>query len=76
MVARIIPFPLRNKQQPTEVDPFEKALAEMENRLGVSVSDYLGFTGDPEETNKIVERNMNRETLRIRTRIISDKRRK
>ncbi|OBA07239.1 hypothetical protein A9P44_10225 [Paenibacillus polymyxa] len=73
MAARIIPFPLRNKQQPTEVDPFEKALAEMENRLGVSVSDYLGFSGDPEETARIVERNMNRESLKIRTKLISVK---
>lgn len=73
MSARIIPFPLRNKQQPTEVDPFEKALAEMEKRLGVSVSDYLGFSGDPEETARVVERNMNRESLKIRTKLISVK---
>ncbi|MCP3746753.1 MULTISPECIES: hypothetical protein [Paenibacillus] len=39
----------------------------MEERLGVSVSDYLGFSGNPEETKKIVERNMNRETFKILT---------
>jgi len=72
MSARIIPFPLRNKQ-PKAIDPFEDALAEMENRLGVSVSDYLGFSGDPEETARIVERNMIRETLKIRTKLISVK---
>ncbi|MGW8444408.1 hypothetical protein ACWGXJ_26235 [Paenibacillus sp. S33] len=72
MSAHIIPFPLRNKQSKT-IDPFEKALAEMEKRLGVSVSDYLGFSGDPEETAKIVERNMIRESLKIRTKLISAK---
>ncbi|WP_277376174.1 hypothetical protein [Paenibacillus polymyxa] len=39
----------RNK---TKIDPFEEALAEMEEGLGVSVSDYLGFSGNPEDTKK------------------------
>jgi hypothetical protein len=73
MSARIIPFPLPPNKQPMAVDPFDQALAAMEKRLGVSVSDYLGFSGDPEETARIVERNMNRESLKIRTKLISTK---
>lgn len=69
MSAHIIPF-TRPAKQADAVDPFDKALAAMEKRLGVSVSDYLGFTGDREATNKIVERNMNRETLKVRTQLI------
>ncbi|KAF6628311.1 hypothetical protein H6F38_20165 [Paenibacillus sp. EKM208P] len=67
MSAHIFPFPRSAKQPAKEIDPFEEALAEMEERLGVSVSDYLGFSGNPEETKKIAERNMNRETFKILT---------
>ncbi|URJ45464.3 hypothetical protein MF628_005288 [Paenibacillus polymyxa] len=67
MSAQIIPFPKSAKQPTKEFDPFEEALVEMEERLGVSVSDYLGFSGNPKKTKKIVERNMNRETLKILT---------
>ncbi|MNW46389.1 hypothetical protein D3C74_236820 [compost metagenome] len=67
MSAHIFPFPRSAKQPAKEIDPFEEALAEMEERLGVSVSDYLGFSGNPEETKKIIERNMNRETFKILT---------
>ncbi|MCP3746810.1 hypothetical protein [Paenibacillus sp. A3M_27_13] len=42
----------------------------MEKGLGVTILDYLGFTGDPDETQRIVQRNMNRETLVIRTKLI------
>ncbi|MGW8444443.1 hypothetical protein ACWGXJ_26430 [Paenibacillus sp. S33] len=52
MSAHIFPFPRSAKQPAKEIDPFEEALAEMEERLGVSVSDYLGFSGNPEETKK------------------------
>ncbi|WP_044788258.1 hypothetical protein [Paenibacillus polymyxa] len=67
MSAHIFPFPRSAKQPAKEIDPFEEALAEMEERLGVSVSDYLGFSGNPEETKKIVERNMNRENFKSLT---------
>ncbi|MNW43833.1 hypothetical protein D3C74_210440 [compost metagenome] len=69
MAADIIPFPLGVEQPPID-DPFEEAIASMEKRLGVTISDYLGFTGDPDETQRIVQRNMNRETLVIRTKLI------
>ncbi|ALS09917.1 hypothetical protein ABE82_26215 (plasmid) [Paenibacillus peoriae] len=62
MAADIIPFPL-GVEQPENNDPFEEAIASIEERFGVTISDYLGFTGDPDETQKIVQRNMNRETL-------------
>lgn len=67
MSAHTIPFPKSAKQPAKEFDPFEEALVEMEERLGVSVSDYLGFSGNPKKTKKIVERNMNRETFKILT---------
>ncbi|MGQ3480101.1 hypothetical protein [Paenibacillus sp. TY11] len=69
MAADIIQFPL-GVEKPQHNDPFEEAIASMEKRLGVTISDYLGFTGDPDETQRIVQRNMNCETLVIRTKLI------
>ncbi|MGM1023154.1 MAG: hypothetical protein ACQEXV_22210 [Bacillota bacterium] len=67
MSAQVIPFPKAKQPENVGVDPLQQALASMENRLGVSYSDYLGLTGNPDESEMIVARNMERETLKIRT---------
>ncbi|MFB5764054.1 hypothetical protein [Paenibacillus medicaginis] len=71
-MSNVIPFPSKksNSVEAKETSSLERAMAAMENRLGVSIWDYLHFTGDPEKTSDIVERNMKLETLRERTRSI------
>ncbi|MFM9280898.1 hypothetical protein [Paenibacillus jiagnxiensis] len=70
-MSNVIPYPEKsNNPEVKESGSLERAMAAMEKRLGVSVWDYFHFTGDPEKTSDIVERNMALETLRVRTRLI------
>ncbi|MEK4983561.1 hypothetical protein [Bacillus sp. FSL K6-6540] len=62
-MSKVIPFPKQNSA-------FEVAQQNLENRLGVSLFDYLGFIGDPEETEKAVAKSMQRETLKLHTQLI------
>lgn len=78
-LAKVIPFPVRRNQQfnfnPMETEAFQKYLRakkNLEERLGVPLSHYYGWEGDPEETYRTIERNMQKERLAILTRFMND----
>lgn len=73
-MAKVIKFPKKHISMDTfTVDPaYEKAVQNMEKRFGVPLFQYLGIEGDPEETSKIVRRNLQKERLQILTKYMND----
>ena len=72
MSANIIEFPFQQiaaaKEDINKQNTFKKALASFENRLGVSYSDLA----TSKEAQKIARRNLDKETIRLRTKYTND----
>ncbi|MFS0841296.1 hypothetical protein [Paenibacillus sp. 1P03SA] len=64
-MAKVLAFP-------QQANPALAAMKAIEARMGVSFSDYMGFTGNKQETNERVARAMKKETMKIATKQIEE----
>lgn len=69
-MATIVPFPQSNKSQDAA---FSAAAKSIEKRMGVPIMDYMGFTGNKQETKEKVARAMRKETLTLASKFINEK---
>jgi protein involved in ribonucleotide reduction len=76
----LVPFPQSNKKNTSSLqelntnhNAFILATKAIEKRMGVPFMDYMGFTGNQQETKEKVARSLRKETFKIASNIINEK---
>lgn len=71
-MTNIIQFPLNNDHADPYDEYFDQARRSIETRFGMSLFQYLKLEGDTEERNQIVQRVLQKETLKLITKLATE----